>query len=82
MLLGADFYETDGAVVSNRNPGLGIGRDVVLDGVIVDNNARVGDGSKLVNGKGHPDFDGKGFYIRDGIIIVPKNSVIEPGTTL
>jgi len=82
VLLGADFYETENAAVSNDHPRLGIGRDVVLDGVIVDKNARVGDGTKLVNGKGRPDFDGKGYYVRDGVIIVPKNGVIEPGTTM
>jgi glucose-1-phosphate adenylyltransferase len=82
VLLGADFYETDHAAVSNDTPRLGIGRDVILDGVIVDKNARVGDGTKLVNGKGHRNFDGKGYYVRDGVIIVPKNGVIEPGTTM
>jgi glucose-1-phosphate adenylyltransferase len=82
VLLGADFYETDHAAVGNDTPRLGIGRDVILDGVIVDKNARVGDGTKLVNGKGHRNFDGKGYYVRDGVIIVPKNGVIEPGTTM
>jgi glucose-1-phosphate adenylyltransferase len=82
VLLGADFYETDHAAVSNDTPRLGIGRDVILDGVIVDKNARVGDGTKLVNGKGHRNFDGKGYYVRDGVIIVPKNGVIEPDTTM
>jgi glucose-1-phosphate adenylyltransferase len=82
VLLGADFYETDHAAVGNDTPRLGIGRDVILDGVIVDKNARVGDGTKLVNGKGHRNFDGKGYYVRDGVIIVPKNGVIEPDTTM
>ena len=67
--------------MSDDIPRLGIGRDVVLDGVVVDKNARVGDGTKLVNGKGYSDFDGKGYYVRDGVIIVPKNGLIEPGTT-
>ena len=82
VLLGADFYEADHAAASGNHPKLGIGRNVVLEGVIVDKNARVGDGSKLVNEEGHRNFDGKGYSIRDGIIIVPKNGVIEPGTTL
>ena len=80
VLLGADFYETDRAAASVDIPKLGIGRDVVLDRVIVDKNARVGDGSKLVNEKGLRDFDGKGYYVRDGIIVVPKNGIIQPGT--
>jgi glucose-1-phosphate adenylyltransferase len=82
VLLGADYYETDRAAANDGHPKLGIGRDVVLDGVIVDKNARIGDGAKLVNGTGQRNFDGKGFYVRDGVIVVPKNGVIEPGTTL
>jgi glucose-1-phosphate adenylyltransferase len=83
VLLGADFYEADhDAPARGDNPRLGIGRDVVLDRVIVDKNARVGDGAKLVNEQGHRDYDGEGYYIRSGIIVVPKGGVIKAGTTL
>ena len=83
VLLGADFYEADHEVSrSGDNPRLGIGRDVVLDRVIVDKNARIGDGAKLVNEQGHQEYDGEGYYVRSGVIIVPKNGVIKPGTTL
>jgi glucose-1-phosphate adenylyltransferase len=83
VLLGADFYEADhDAPARGDNPRLGIGRDVVLDRVIVDKNARVGDGAKLVNEQGHRDYDGEGYFIRSGIIIVPKGGVIKAGTTL
>ena len=61
-------------------PRLGIGRDVVLDRVIVDKNARIGDGAQLVNDAGVEHADGDGYYIRDGVIIVPKDGVIKPGT--
>ena len=44
MLLGADFYEAnDDAPARGENPRLAIGRDVVLDRVILDKNARIGD---------------------------------------
>jgi len=83
VLLGADFYEADhDAPARGDNPRLGIGRDVVLDRVIVDKNARVGDGVKLVNEQGHRDYDGEGYFIRSGIIIVPKGGVIKAGTTV
>jgi glucose-1-phosphate adenylyltransferase len=83
VLLGADFYEADhDAPARGDNPRLGIGRDVVLDRVIVDKNARVGDGAKLVNEQGHRDYDGEGYFIRSGIIVVPKGGVIKAGTTL
>jgi glucose-1-phosphate adenylyltransferase len=76
VLLGADFYEEETA--SDAIP-LGIGRNVVLDRVIVDKNARIGDGVRLVNEQGIQEADGDGYYIRNGIIIVPKGAHIAPG---
>ena len=76
VLLGADYYEDDGG---DRVP-LGIGRDVIFDRVIVDKNARIGDGVHLVNERGLTHADGDGYYIRSGIIIVPKGGVIPAGT--
>jgi glucose-1-phosphate adenylyltransferase len=83
VLLGADYYEADDAAPARGDkPRLGIGKDVVLDGVIVDKNARVGDGCRLVNEQGVQQADGDGYYIRDGIIIVPKDGVIRAGTVV
>ena len=79
VLLGADAYESDDDV---EYPRLGIGRDVVLDRVIVDKNARIGDGARLVNEAGVEEADGDGFVIRNGVIVVPKDGVIPPGTTI
>lgn len=80
VLLGADYYEADDAAPARRDgPRLGIGRDVVLDRVIVDKNARIGDGVSLVNAAGVEHADGDGYYIRNGIIIVPKDGVIPAG---
>src|SRR3989442_10782312 len=83
VLLGADFYEADDdATARGDGPRLGIGRDVVLDRVIVDKNARIGDGARLVNEAGAQDADGDGYYIRSGVIVVPKDGVIRPGTAV
>ena len=80
VLLGADFYE-DGDPPSGR-PALGIGRHVHLNRVIVDKNARIGDGARLVNERNVEHTDGNGYYIRGGIIVVPKGGVIAPGTVV
>ena len=69
-------------VSRDGRPRLGIGRDVVLDRVIVDKNARIGDGARLVNAQGVQDADGDGYYIRNGIIVVPKDGTIAPGTVV
>ncbi len=83
VLLGADFYEGDDiAPARGGNPRLGIGREVVLDRVIVDKNARIGDAVRLTNEAGRQEADEDGYYIRNGIIIVPKDGVIREGTTV
>jgi glucose-1-phosphate adenylyltransferase len=77
VLLGADYYDdpaTDQAI--------GIGKNAVLDRVIVDKNARIGDGARLVNDRGIENADGDGYYIRGGIILVPKNGIVKPGTVV
>ena len=80
VLLGADFYE-DGDPPGTL-PALGIGRDVVLDRTVIDKDARIGDGARLVNEKNVDHADGDGYYIRSGIIVVPKGGVINPGTVV
>ena len=79
MLLGADFYEEEGGG-ANDVP-LGIGRDVVLDRVILDKNARIADGVRLTNDDNVLNADGDNWYIRDGIIVVPKGAVVTKGVT-
>lgn len=77
VLLGADTYDERVGGTT-----IGIGQDAVLDRVIVDKNARIGAGARLVNAEGVQDIDGDGYYIRSGIIIVPKNGVVRPGTVV
>ena len=81
VLLGADFYETSSAAAANTVP-IGIGADVEIEGAIIDKNARIGDGVRLVNRANLDEYDGEGYYIRHGIIIVPKGGVIAPGFAL
>lgn len=88
VIMGADYYEEN---VPDGLPPLGIGENCVIDHAIIDKNARIGNGVVITpEGKGdHCDGpparwpDGKDkplWYIRDGIIIVPKNAVIPDGT--
>ena len=77
ILLGADYYDDP-----TTDLPLGIGQDAVLDRVIVDKNARIGDGVRLTNERGIENADGDGYHIRSGIIIVPKDGVVKPGTVV
>ena len=77
VLLGADTYQED--MIAGELT-LGVGSNVVLDRVIMDKNARIGDGSRLTNAAGVDHADGDGYYIRNGIIIVPKSGSVKAGT--
>jgi glucose-1-phosphate adenylyltransferase len=79
VLLGADFYDAAPGG-RGRDVPLGIGPGVELDRVIVDKNARIGAGARLVNTQGLRHADAPNYYIREGIVIVPKGAVIAPGT--
>ncbi|MDQ6655754.1 MAG: glucose-1-phosphate adenylyltransferase, partial [Verrucomicrobiota bacterium] len=75
IVMGADYYETDSATVPAGLPTIGIGRNCVIDGAIIDKNARIADGV-VITPEGKPrDYDGDNYFIRDGIVVVPKNAV-------
>lgn len=77
ILMGADFFEAD---LSRRGgPRVGIGKNCVIDKAIIDKNACIGDGV-VITPDGKPEnYDGPNYYIREGIVIVPKNAVIPDG---
>lgn len=78
--MGADNYETDKEKSINREKGIpciGIGQGSYIKGAIIDKNARIGSGcrigldpGKLIDG----EYDN--YYIRDGIIVIPKGAVL------
>jgi glucose-1-phosphate adenylyltransferase len=82
VLLGADYYEADEDEAGDRSVPLGVGEDSILDRVIVDKNARIGRGVRLVNQHHVEQADGEHYYIRNGIIVIPKDAVIKDGTVV
>ena len=80
VLIGADYYED--ASRPTDSPPVGIGRDVVLNRTIIDKNAHIGDGARLVNERKVEHADGDGWCIRGGIVVVSKSAVIPPGTVV
>jgi len=80
ILMGADYYDDDVTDAPAGAPPIGIGRNCIIDHAIIDKNARIGDGVVISPEGKSQDFDGEGYYVRDGIVVIPKNSVIAPGT--
>jgi glucose-1-phosphate adenylyltransferase len=85
LILGADYYETLDEIdrAAGRNlPAVGIGADSVVRRAIVDKNARIGRGVKVLNEAGETNKDGNGYFIRDGIVVIPKDAVIADGAVI
>ena len=87
ILLGADYYQSLDDMreeTADGIPHIGIGSNTLIRRAIIDKNARIGSNVRLVNESGvenADDPDGS-YYIRDRIILVPKNSRVKDGTVV
>jgi len=80
-IMGSDYYE-HGEITHASGIPLGIGRNCVIKQAIIDKNVRIGDGV-VISPEGKPVDESTDFYqICDGIMVIPKNSVIPSGTVL
>lgn len=81
VIMGADYYDPPGTP-----PGgipMGVGRDCFIRNAIIDKNARIGDGCYITpDGKEEgAAVDGK-YMVTGGVVVIPKNAVIEAGTRI
>ena len=85
ICMGSDYYERSEERAENLRtgvPDIGIGKDCQIERAIIDKNTRIGDGVRILNPRRIQTFDGNGYYIRDGIVVVPKEAVIPAGSEL
>jgi glucose-1-phosphate adenylyltransferase len=85
--MGADYYQTFDDMrkdLQDGVPRVGVGEGSIIRRAIIDKNARIGINTRLLNDAGvvEADSDDKSYYIRDGIIIIPKNAIIKDGTVI
>jgi glucose-1-phosphate adenylyltransferase len=82
LVMGQDYYDSPERAPTPDAPTMGIGHGAWIERTIVDKNARIGDDVRI-SPAGKPAFlDGPNYYIRDGIVIIPKNAVIRNGTVI
>jgi glucose-1-phosphate adenylyltransferase len=85
VMMGADFYETETELNANKREGrphIGIGAGCSIEHAIIDKNARIGAGVKIL-AAGKPDGEyPHGIIIRDGVLVVPKGVVVPDGFAL
>ena len=86
VCMGADFYETEAQKQQNaeaRIPNVGIARGVIIKGAIIDKNVRIGESCRIgVDDIRRADGNYGHYYIVDDIIVIPKNTVLYPGTVI
>jgi glucose-1-phosphate adenylyltransferase len=86
ICMGADYYETEIQKQKNteaRVPNIGIGKGAIVKGAIIDKNACIGEGCRIgIDNINRTDGNYGHYYIVDGIIVIPKNAVLYPGTVI
>lgn len=86
VCMGADYYETEEQKIENKKkqiPNIGIGSCSIVKHAIIDKNARIGADCRIgIDVRDREDGEYGSYYIVDGIIVIPKNAVLEPGTII
>jgi glucose-1-phosphate adenylyltransferase len=87
LIMGADYYQASverQCSLEKGNVPVGIGTDSIIRRAIIDKNARIGHGVKIINKDNvqEAERENQGFYIRSGITVVLKNAVIPDGTVI
>jgi glucose-1-phosphate adenylyltransferase len=87
IIMGADYFEALEEMQANINtntPHIGIGQNSTIRRAIIDKNTRIGKNVRLINENGieHKDDENGNYYIREGIILIPKNAKIADGTVI
>jgi glucose-1-phosphate adenylyltransferase len=85
VLIGADRFETDVERMANRQrglPDLGVGENTVIEGAILDKDCRIGRNVRITNARGLQEAENDSWVIREGIITIPRGTVIPDGTVI
>ncbi|MBU0711141.1 glucose-1-phosphate adenylyltransferase [bacterium] len=73
VLMGNDFYESNNI---NYTVPIGIGENCIIKNAIIDKNARIGNNVRIINRDNAKTADRQNYYIREGIVVIPKNTTI------
>lgn len=84
IIMGNDFFQSAEELeeTTGSELAMGIGQQCFISRAIIDKNCRIGDDVRIVGGDHLKDGDYGSYHVVDGIVIVPKNSLIEEGTRI
>jgi glucose-1-phosphate adenylyltransferase len=78
IMMGADYYEPK----RNREIPLGIGRNCQIESAILDKNVQIGEDVVIRTFPKDKDIDHELYYVRDGIVVIAKDTLIPAGTRI
>jgi glucose-1-phosphate adenylyltransferase len=78
VIMGADYYSTE----KPSQPPIGIGANCLIEGAIIDKNARIGADVVIRPFPLGTEINTPNWSVQDGIVVVPKDTVIPPGTRI
>jgi glucose-1-phosphate adenylyltransferase len=81
ILMGADYYDTP-EEMEKSGITIGIGENCVIEGALIDKNARIGEGVVIKPFPLGTEINEADWVVRDGIVVIPKKGVIPPGTVI
>jgi len=80
-IMGADFYANPRDIADDNRanrPHVGVGANSVIENAIIDKNARIGRNVRIVNEAQIVDSeDAPHYVIRDGIVVIPKYTILQ-----
>jgi glucose-1-phosphate adenylyltransferase len=85
LMMGADYYQSIQDLNDDQREGrprLGIGQNTIIRNAIIDKNVRIGSNCRILNEAGIEYHDGDNYFIREGIIVIPKGATIPDGTVI
>ncbi|HUG34602.1 MAG TPA: sugar phosphate nucleotidyltransferase, partial [Anaerolineales bacterium] len=77
IVMGADYYEAKHGILP-----IGIGVNCHIESAILDKNVQIGEGVVIKPFPRDRDIDGDRFFVRDGIVVIAKDTEIPAGTRI
>ena len=85
IIMGADYYESNMIKKENKackKINIGINENTIINNAIIDKNARIGKNCKIINVNNIDNFESEKYCIKEGVVIITKNSEIEDNTVI
>ena len=84
IIMGNDYFESNEELASSsyNYPSMGIGERCFINNAIIDKNVRIGNDVRIVGGEHMEDGEYENHHVVDGLVIIPKDTILEDGTSI